>query len=414
MHFKYAIIGGGLAAGYAAQKFAEAGLSPQQVAIFSEERLPPYERPPLSKDFLAGEEEAEETLINDPDFYTDNQIELFLKTRVTAVDLDARQLTTDNGAFTFDKLLITTGSRARAFDLPGAGLAGIHYLRRLPDAQQIREEMANGDRAVVIGGSFIGMEVASVLAQAGLETTLTFPESRVWEAFFTPKMSEFFETYYKKRGVAIVPGTKIKSFTGKDGRIQAVKLANGQSLPADFVVAGIGVVPNVELFSKTPLKIKEGILVNRFLETNVPGVYAAGDVAEYHDVMTGKTRRLEHWDNAYRQGQHAASVMLGEQSAYKEVRYFFSDVFDLSYELWGDPSNANQIVHRGDVMDGRFSVWWIRDNKLAAAFVMDRPEQEREVAPKWIESGIPVNAERLADSDQPIQAAVADAVAITA
>lgn len=414
MNFTYAIIGGGLAAGYAAKIFADNDPAPQEVAIFSRESVPPYDRPPLSKDFLAGEKEASETLINDPQFYTENHIELYLNTPVTGVDLDARQLFTDEGTFGFEKLLIATGAHPRTFqdlDLPGAELDGIYYLRRLSDARQIQAEIEDAERAVVIGGSFIGMEVASVLAQRGVATILTFPESRVWEAFFTPEMSRFFTDYYEERGVTILPETEIKGFVGENNRVQAVQLAQNQSLPADLVVAGIGVKPNLELFRDTPLQINDGIIVNRFLETNVPGVFAAGDVAEYRDLITDTTQRIEHWDNAYQQGQHAAAVMLGQRTVFKHVPYFFSDVFDLSYELWGDPSEADTIVHRGDVENGRFSVWWVKDAKLKAAFVMNRPDEEREVAPQWIESGVDVSAHRLADAELPLTAATEEVAA---
>lgn len=406
MNYTYAIIGGGLAAGYAAQIFAEANLPPQRVAIFSREGVPPYDRPPLSKDYLAGEEKAAETLINDLNFYPKHNIELYLNTPVTAVDLDKHQLFTEKGTFGFEKLLIATGARPRTFsDLPGSDLTGIHYLRRLSDARQIRSEMAEAERAVVIGGSFIGMEVASVLARAGIKTTLTFPESRVWEAFFTPEMSDFFTTYYEERGVTILPGAEIAGFSGENGRVQAVQLAQGKNLPADFVVAGIGVIPNLDIFRDTPLQMNDGILVNRFLETNVPGVYAVGDVAEYNDVIFDTERRIEHWDNAYQQGQLAAAIMLGERSVFKHVPYFFSDVFDLSYEFWGDSQGADTIIHRGDVVNGRFSVWWLQDAQLIAAFVMNRPDEEQEIAPQWIESGVDISAHRLADAAQPLTAA---------
>mgnify|MGYP001191873124 CR=1 FL=1 len=402
MDYTYVIMGGGLAAGYAAQVFADASPAPHGTAIFSNEDVPPYDRPPLSKAYLAGDKEAADTYINAPTFYKNNHIKLFLNTPVTAVDLDKRQIVTRQGRCGYEKLLIATGSRPRTFALPGSDLAGIHYLRRLSDAQDIRAEMETGKQAVVIGGSFIGMEVASVLARKGISTTLTFPESRVWAAFFTPAMSDFFAAYYKERGVTILPGTKIEGFRGGNGRIQAVQLAQGKNLPADFVVAGIGVKPNLEIFQGSALQINEGIMVNRFLETNVPGVFAAGDVAEYRDVISDTSRRIEHWDNAYQQGRHAAAVMLGKRTVFKAVPYFFSDVFDLSYEFWGDPQGAETIIHRGDMANGRFSVWWLRDARLKAAFVMNRPDEEREVAPRWIEAQVEIDTARLSDAGQPL------------
>lgn len=409
--YKCVILGGGLAAGYAAQAAAEAGVEPGELGIVSAEATLPYERPPLSKDFLAGDKTAAEILINEPSFYEENNIDVHLETVVGRVDLQHKQLYTNDEPITYEKLLIATGARPHKFDLPGSNLEGLFYLREIGDAQHIRAAAEDAFRAVVIGGSFIGMEVASVLQQSGVDTTMVFPGEHVWESFFTPRMSTFFETYYQERGVEFVTGTKAASFKGENGRISHVVLQTGQELPADLVVAGIGVIPNTELFANssvhadTALQIEDGIVVNRFLETNVPDVFAAGDVARYADPIFGKTRRIEHWDNAVAQGQHAMRAMMGKRELFAHVPYFFSDVFDLSYEFWGDTAAADQVVHRGDVEDGQFSAWWLKDGRLHATFVMDRPDEERELAPQWIKSGQPLAAERLQDSEQSLRGA---------
>ncbi|MCA9983238.1 MAG: FAD-dependent oxidoreductase [Anaerolineales bacterium] len=405
LHFNHVIIGGGLAAGYAAQIFGAADLKPDDLAIFSRERVPPYERPPLSKAFLAGEEKATEILINEPEFYLDKQIHLFLETPVTRVDLAARKLFTADREVSFNKLLIATGSRPRTFaqlGTPGADLAGIHYLRRLPDARQIRAEIRVAERAVVIGGSFIGLEVASVLARRGLETTLVFPEDRVWAAFFTPEMSRFFSQYYRDKGVTIRAGSVIEAFAGEAGQVQAVQLKDGSAIPADFVVAGIGVQPNIELFEDSPLQLNDGIQVDQYLATNQPDIYAAGDVAEFYDLIFDRQHRLEHWDNAFHQGQHAARMMLGQREPYQRVAYFFSDVFDLSYEFWGDPEEATEVVYRGDMEAESFSVWWLKGQRLVAAFVLNRPDDERTQAPQWIKSAAELDNRALADAAVPL------------
>lgn len=405
-HFKNAIIGGGVAAGFAAQTFADAELKPRDIAIFSGEGHPPYDRPPLSKGFLAGEEEVADTLINDTEFYADNHINLFLNSRVTDVDFDSRQLKTAQGTYSYDNLLIATGSQLRTLtDVPGADLRGIHYLRALGDARGIRSEIKITDCAVVIGGGFIGMEVASVLAQKGVETRLIFPEERVWEAFFTPEMSDFFTDYYKARGVTIRPNSEIERFSGEASRVTTVHLKDGTQLATDLVVAGIGVKPNITIFRGTNLNINDGIVVDRHLESNLPNVFAAGDVAEYEDVLYNKYRRVEHWDNAKTQGQHAARAMLGQREPFRHVPYFFSDVFDLSYEFWGDPAGADDAIHRGDIENGEFSVWWLRNGKLRSAFVMNRPNTEREQAQTWIKTQVRIDRDALLDADEPVPAA---------
>jgi NADPH-dependent 2,4-dienoyl-CoA reductase/sulfur reductase-like enzyme len=401
MNYKYVILGGGLAAGYAAQEFVAHGIQAGELCILSAEGTLPYERPPLSKDYLAGEKNVADILINEPSFYEEHGITVKLETPVTGVDLDARQLETSDGPVHYEKLLITTGASPRTLELPGADLENIFYLRQVTDARRIRQQARQAEKAVVIGGSFIGMEAASVLQSAGVETTMVFPEERVWQSFFTPEMSAFFEQYYRERGVKLLPQAEVAAFGG-NGRLTEVITRSGQSIAADMVVAGIGVIPNSQLFSSTPLKTKDGcLLVNCYLETNMPNVAAAGDITCFEDVVFDKaTAHVEHWDNAVQQGQHAARTLLGQRQPYAYVPYFFSDVFDLSYEFWGDAAEAVETVTRGDVANGRFSVWWLGENgRLLAAFIMDRPDEEREAAPQWIKEGQQLSAKWLQETD---------------
>ncbi|MCB8983498.1 MAG: FAD-dependent oxidoreductase [Ardenticatenaceae bacterium] len=398
-HYKYVILGGGLAAGYAAQEFVAQGISAGELCLVAAEKTLPYERPPLSKAFLAGEKSTEEVLINEPSFYADNGIVVMSGTAVTRVDFKQKELyTTGEGDPTigYDKLLIATGAKPRTFNLPGSALSNIFYLRRIEDAQQIRQQAAEARQAVVIGGSFIAMEVTAVLQSRGVQTTMVFPEERVWQAFFTPRMSAYFTSYYQDKGVTILPGTGIASFAGH-GRVRQVITQDGQALDADMVVAGIGVKPNSALFEGSGLQLKDGyVQVNRFLETNIPDVVAAGDVTLYRDLVFERPLHLEHWDNARSQAEHAARLMLGIRRAYEHVPYFFSDIFDLSYEFWGDTEGAAQAVHRGRVEDGEFSTWWLAaDGRLLAAFVLNRPDEERELAPAWIKAGKKLSAESL-------------------
>lgn len=385
--YRYVILGGGMAAGYAAQEMVARGVQPGELAIISADTAPPYERPPLSKGFLAGTEEACSLAINSPSFYTAHGIEMQLEQAVVAVDLQRRLLQTHaGGTIGFDRLLIATGGRVRRLNVPGAGLPGIHYLRTLDDATCIRAQAARATRAVVIGAGFIGMEVAAVLAQRGLPTTVIFPEERIWQRVFTPAMSTFFQRYYEERGVSFLPRARVTSLAGS-AALSTVITDSGQMLPADLVVAGIGVTAATEVLANTGLSLANGVMVNEYLESSEAGVYAAGDVANYYDVLSGKHRRVEHWDNAVEQGKHAARVMMGERTPFVHVPYFFSDVFDLSYEYWGDAAGADEVAYRGALDNGSFSVWWARAGRLVAAFALNRPDAERELAQRWIKQG---------------------------
>jgi NADPH-dependent 2,4-dienoyl-CoA reductase/sulfur reductase-like enzyme len=381
---KYVILGGGMVAGYAAKELAERGLSAGELSIVSSDNVLPYERPPLSKGFLAGKEDEASIFINQPDFYAEHGIEVRLSCVVGRLDVQGKRLLLQGGdTVQFEKLLIATGTRLRMLDIPGATLAGICYLRSLDDAKRIRTRAAGAKRAVVIGGGFIGMEVASVLAQQGVATTMIFPEARIWERFFTPEMSNFFQRYYEERHVEILPGLRPAACTGEE-RVSAVTLDSGQRLPADLVVAGIGVIPATEALQDTGLELQNGVVVNEYLETSIPGIYAAGDVASYRDPLFGKQRRAEHWDNAVEQGTFVARALTGEHTPFIHVPYFFSDVFDLSYEYWGDAEGSDTVGYRGETSSGRFSAWWLKNERLKAAFFLNQPGEEHDGASEWI------------------------------
>jgi NADPH-dependent 2,4-dienoyl-CoA reductase/sulfur reductase-like enzyme len=396
--FDYLILGGGVVAGYAAQELAEQKRKGANVAIISADQALPYERPPLSKAYLAGEKETQDILINDPDFYSENGIEVFLETRIGKVDLDKKKLVAANGQeFSYGKLLIATGSQVRKLDVPGADDEAVFYLRWLDNAQAIRQRATESQRAVVVGGGLIGLETAAVLAQEGVAVTMAFPEAYLMERLFTPEMGDFFHCYYSERGVTILPRSTVVGFDRRDGEL-VVKLKSGDSLHTDVAIVGIGAQPAVELFTDTAIKTDDGIVVNEFLETSVPDVYAAGDVVRYKDRIFDTYRRVEHWDNAMAQGIHAAQVMTGERQPFEQVPYFFSDEFDLSWEFWGDASNADTAIHRGDVAGGEFSTWWLKGERLVAAFALNRPEAEGKVAQQLIRSREPAPVDLLRNS----------------
>jgi len=401
---KYVILGGGMVAGYAAKELVARGLGSGQLTIISADDALPYERPPLSKGFLSGRENEAGITINSSDWHREHGIDVRPQTVIENVDLKQKRLRPVSGAgFDFEILLIATGARARKLDCPGSDLPNVFYLRSLGDSRKIRTKAADSRQAVVIGGGFIGMEVASVLAQKKVETSLIIREDRVWSRVFTPPMSAFFESYYSSRGVQLLKRESVVSIKGAN-RID-VSLTSSRRISCDMVVAGVGAAPVTELFSKSGLAVENGIAVNEFLETDQPGIFAAGDVANYVDKIFDKRRRVEHWDNAVSQGQHWAGIVRGERLPFMHVPYFFSDVFDLSYELWGDADGATQTVVRGDLSSTSFSVWWLKRDRLVSAFAMNRPDEERQAASEWIKSKRVISAERLGEQNRPISEA---------
>ena len=403
---KYLILGGGMVAGYAAKELTSRGLKPEELTIVSADSAVPYERPPLSKGFLSGKDKQADILINGPDWYREHGIEVRLNTLVEQVEPVKKRLRSSSGEeFECEHLLLATGARARKLDCPGNDLGNVFYLRSLKDSEAIRANSSGAKTAAVIGGGFIGMEVASVLAQKNIQTTMIIREDRVWSRVFTPAMSVFFEKYYTARGVRLVKQAGVAALEGKE-KVHAVRLDNGESIACDLVVLGVGAVPVTELFEKTAVAIDNGVVVNEYLESSCAGIYAAGDIANYPDSIFGKRRRVEHWDNAVSQGQQWARIVLGERQPFVHVPYFFSDVFDLSYELWGDATGANEIAVRGDPNTSSFSVWWLKDTRVVATFAINRPDEEREVAPEWIKAGQTISVQRLSDKNRSVREAV--------
>ena len=405
--YKYVILGGGVAAGYAARTFVEKHGQPGELCIVSADDTLPYERPPLTKGYLAGKKEAKSILINSREFYEEHGIDILLNTPVEEVDTHDRLLILQSGdSIEYASLMIATGATPRHLDVPGCLLNGIYYMRTFDDAHMICTKSKTARRAVVIGGGFIGMETAATLTGRGLDVTLVFPEDRVWKKVFTPEMSAFFEKYYRRKGVRLLSGASIVGFEGHNDHVTRVLFDMEDPVEADIVVAGIGVELVTDIVEGSGISVRHGIVVDEYLTTSVKEVYAVGDVAEYYDVIFDKRRNIEHWDNAVAQAQCAMESMMGTQRAFVHVPYFFSDVFDLSYEFWGDTSGADEIVYRGDPTTKSFSVWWLKDQILVAAFIMNRPDEEREAVPEWIECLQKLSSEALRDTSQPIAEAV--------
>jgi len=247
---------------------------------------------------------------------------------------------------------------------------------------------------VVISARFIGLAVSSGLRQRALHVQLVAGETGIFGPLRDREIAGLFESLYADKGIHVLKSL-VAGFEGGNGTVEAVALQDGQRLQCDFVVAGIGVRPEAELLAKSGLEVSDGLVVDEYLQAGRPDIYGAGDVANYQDTLFGKRRRVEHWDNAVTQGQYCARALLGDKAPFVHVPYFFSDVFDLSYEFWGDPSTADEIVERGDMTGSSFSVWWLSQERVVAAFTLNRPQDERDAAPRWIQSKQRVSAEKL-------------------
>lgn len=401
--YKYVIAGGGMAAGYAVKELVKLEAEGRDICILSADTDLPYRRPPLSKDLLLEHTTEEKILINKPPFYADNGINLRLGAAVTGADVNTRTVQTASGdTVGFESLLIATGSRVRTLAVPGSDLEGIHYLRSLNDARAIISACREAQRAVVIGGGFIGTEAAAAAAQLGLQTTLVFREHNLLDFVFTDEISEFYESAYRARDVRLVADSEAVEIKG-DGRVQEVVLSSGEVLSADLVIVGIGVQPVLEPWAATDLEVDRGVIVDEFLETGCPGVFAAGDVAQWYHPVFDRAFRVEHEDNARSGGKHAAHSMMGDRQPYEIIPMFYSEVFDISWEFWGATLDAQQAIHRGDVSAGDFSTWWLKDGRVVGAFITaSRQEDESDLAQEWIKQSRLLDPLALSDDTRPL------------
>lgn len=409
--YKLLIVGGGLAAVSALEVLAQEKAA-GNCAIVSAESMLPYDRPPLSKDYLLGQIPRQEVFLKPESFYSENGIEVFLNSRVVSADSTARKaFTADGREFEFEKLLIASGSELRLLKIPGADLQGIYYLRVIGDSEAIqkaaegaRQAPMKSGQAVVIGAGFIGLEVACALQQKGVSVTVLELGQTVFPLLATPELSEFYLNYFQEKGVVFIFGEKAEAFEG-NGRLRAVRTSSGRSLECDIAVVGVGVKPVTDFLDASGLEINNGVVVNEFMETNVPGIFAAGDVANYSDPIYKRRRRIEHWDNAIKQGRVVAQNVLGNRQPYRGVSYFFSDVWDLHWQLLGDLEGAIQRIIRGSIADRKFGVLYLKVGVVRAMFLLGLPFKERRVAEKLIVGGISVerHLDKLQDPSFPLE-----------
>lgn len=383
---KYLLIGGGLAAGHAAKQIREADATGPIVLVGSEPYVP-YDRPPLSKEFLRGEKPREQLFVDPESSYRDRGIELLLGIAVQEVNTASKTARLANGdVLAFEKALIATGGRPVRLKIPGADLPGVHYLRTLDDSSAIAAAAIPGRRAVIVGAGFIGLELAASLTQKGVRVAVVEAAPHVWARFADPSLAGFFQDYCARKGVAFYTNEKVSEIRG-DGRPIAAVTSTGRELPCDFVCVGVGIVPNVELARQAGLAVDNGVVVNEFLQSSHPDIYAAGDVANYLDPLFGKRRRVEHWGHAEYSGQLAGRNMAGAREPYDLLTYVWSDVFDLHLESAGDESEHDQILVRGRGKDGALTVLYLREGALRAYFAVNGDSRELPILQRFIRTG---------------------------
>ena len=400
---RFVIVGAGHAAGQAAASLRQDGFEGEICIIGSEPHLP-YQRPPLSKQYLLGEHGLERGVYLRPEkFYVDKNVEVRTGVTVTAIDIGGKTVTTDAGdVISWDKLLISTGSRPRILNIPGSDLKGIYYLRTIDDVDRIREAMETASNVVIVGGGYIGLEVASVAVTKGLNVSVLEMEDRILQRVTTPEMSEFYHKLHTGRGLHILTNTTVSGFEG-DGHVQKV-LCGDKAIEADLVLVGIGIVPNVELAAEAGLEIDNGIVVDDHCRTSAPGVYAAGDCTNHPNPLLGRRLRLESVPNAMEQARVAAANMMGGDKVYEAVPWFWSDQYELKLQMVGFSSDGDTRILRGDKDANQFAVFYLKGGKIVAVDAVNSP---REFMVGKQLYGKPVDVEKLADPDTDLKSLIA-------
>jgi 3-phenylpropionate/trans-cinnamate dioxygenase ferredoxin reductase subunit len=395
---EHLLIGGGLAGANCARWLREEG-GEGSILLVGREPDPPYNRPPLSKGYLQGKETHEDALFRPDEWWEEQRIEVLTRTSVTKLDAEARVATlSTKEEVEFQTALLATGANVKRLRVDGCDLDGIHYLRAFANSDAIRSDAENRKRAVLIGGSYIGCEVAASLTAAhGVDCTIVMMEDVTFEPFFGEKVGRFFQDVLEEHGVTVHGGEELDRFEGDGERVTKVITKSGLELDCDFVVAGIGVTPDVTLAKAAGLELGEqgGVKCSADLETSESGIYAAGDICEYDSPVHGKPMRIEHWDVAFNQGKTAAFNMLGRGLEHTVVPYFFSDLADwVSMEYVG-PGMGEPVV-RGSMEEKEFSVFYLEEGRLKAAMSVGRSE-DLDHARRFLSEGIQVDEATLAD-----------------
>jgi 3-phenylpropionate/trans-cinnamate dioxygenase ferredoxin reductase component len=405
MDADYLLIGGGMASAYCASELRRRGAD-GSVMLVGREPEPPYERPPLTKEYLRGESERADAHVNPAEWYEENGIELRLRTNVMSIDPNERVAKLQGGEeVRFEKALLATGANVNILRVEGAELEGIHYMRAFGNSDAIREGAAEAERVVLVGGSYIACEVAASLTAKGRSCAMVMLEDVALERSFGPEVGRFFDELLRSKGVEMHPAEEVAAFEG-DGDVRAVVTGSGRAVEGEMVVVGAGVRPDVMLAQRAGIEVGDGIVCDARLESSAPGIFAAGDVCSYDSAVHGRRLRVEHWDVALQQGRHVGGAMLGDEAPYRELPYFFSDLADwASLEYVGPAAEWDEVVIRGDFDGGEFSAWYLHGGAVKGTLAVGRSDDLMH-ARRLIESGADVSGSKdaLADVDSDLEA----------
>ncbi|TLY91181.1 MAG: pyridine nucleotide-disulfide oxidoreductase [Gammaproteobacteria bacterium] len=404
MYGHIVIAGGGQAAVQAVDTLRRKGFT-GKLSMVGDEPWLPYQRPPLSKKYLAGALERERLLIRPAQFFPEHRIDAHLGRRVTAVAPRERHVQLDDGlVLPYDALVLATGSRPRRLPVPGADLAGVHYLRTLADADRIRAECAPGGRLLVIGGGYIGLEVAATARELGMEVTVLEMAERVMSRVTCPEVSRFYEAEHARRGVRIRCGETVRALHGdaRSGRVRAVFTEQGTEYPADVVIIGVGVAPADELAKAAGVECENGVVTDVHCRTSNEAIYAAGDCASHLNCRYGRHLRLESVDNAFEQGSTVALNLLGTATPHDKLPWFWSDQFDLKLVIVGVSHGYDTVILRGAPASRSFSACYLRGGELIAIDTVNAPKDQM-AARKLIAAHVRPNLDKLADPAIPLK-----------
>jgi 3-phenylpropionate/trans-cinnamate dioxygenase ferredoxin reductase component len=399
----FIIVGGGLAGALAAQTLREEGFD-GSITLLGQEPNAPYERPPLSKDYLQGKADRDSIFVHTEPWYAEHGVDLSLGSVVTSLDPAARTVTTGTGAqLHFDKLLLATGSKPRRLELPGADLDGVYYLRNVEDSERIKIEFARAKRAVIIGAGWIGLETAAAARAAGLDVTLLVSGDLPLQRVLGPEVAPTFAELHRSHGVDLRHRTTAAELTGSHGAVTGVILSDGSRIDADMVIVGIGALPRTELAAAAGLKIDNGIVVDEHLRTSDPDIFAAGDIAHTYSPRLGRHIRVEHWANARRQGVVAGKAMLGQDAVDMRPSYFYTDQYDLSMEYTGDigPAGYDRVIFRRYADSSQLIVFWLYERRVQAGMNINIWDVAEDIE-GLVQSSRPINVDDLADPDIPL------------
>jgi 3-phenylpropionate/trans-cinnamate dioxygenase ferredoxin reductase subunit len=393
----FVIVGAGLAGAKAAETLRDEGFD-GRIVLVGDEPVRPYERPPMSKEYLRGEADFDSAAVHPADFYDAHDIELRVSTTVAAIHPTTSEVElAPGGRLTYDRLLLSNGAEPRRLSVPGSSLAGVLYLRTVADSDLLRQAITSAGPVVVIGAGWIGCEVAAAARQLGAEVAVVEMASVPLERVLGAEVGGIYRDLHAEHGVQLHFGVGVDSIGGAD-RVEEIRLTDGTTLAAGTVVVGVGVEPRTELAEAAGLQLANGVVTDEHLATSVTGIYAAGDVANVFYRAYGTGIRLEHWSAALNQGPVAAQNMLGNATTYEKVPYFYSDQYDLGMEYRGWAPSFDQVVFRGDPRSGEFVAFWLGQGRVLAAMNANIWDQADAIE-ALIRAGHPVDIGGLVDTD---------------